>query len=168
MKKEYNLGFIDGQNLHMGTQVDNWKVDLFKFRTYLRDKYKVQEAYYFLGVLSEDNQNLYSDLQKAGFIVVFREHNQKMSGKKKGNVDTDIVFEMMKRMIDEQGKFSKIVLVSGDGDYVKTVNYLVSKDRFSAMLFPNGKFASSLYNKLDSSKKVSLNRLRKKLEYLGK
>lgn len=44
-----NLAFIDGQNLHLGTKEEGWKVDLGKFRIYLNDKYKVKEAYYYLG-----------------------------------------------------------------------------------------------------------------------
>jgi len=39
----------------------------------------------------------------------------------------DIVFEMMKRIADERESFDKIVLVSGDGDYIKVVRYLIQK-----------------------------------------
>ena len=42
-KKENNLAFIDGQNLHLGTKEEGWKVDLIKFRIYLKEKYKVEE-----------------------------------------------------------------------------------------------------------------------------
>ena len=41
-----------------------------------------------------------------------------MAGTKKGNVDTDIVFEMMKRLV-EPAEDEKLILVSGDGDYKK-------------------------------------------------
>jgi len=44
-------------------------VDLKKFRIYLKDKYHVNEAYYFLGYISEDEQDLYNNLQKSGFII---------------------------------------------------------------------------------------------------
>ena len=46
--------------------------------------------------------------------------------------------------------FTKIILVSGDGDYKKVVDYLIKKNRFEKILFPNKKFASSLYKKLTS------------------
>ena len=98
MSKENNLAFIDGQNLHLGTtQGENpWKVNLTRFKIYLEKKYNVSEAYYFLGYVQEVNQEIYSEIQKAGFILVFKQHNTAMLGKKKGNVDTDIVFEIMK------------------------------------------------------------------------
>jgi uncharacterized LabA/DUF88 family protein len=147
MKRENNLAFIDGQNLYLGTTQNNWKVDLKKFRIYLKDKYHITEAYYFLGYISEIEQDLYNNLQKSGFIVLFKEHNPALKGTKKGNVDTDLVFEIMKNLIDNKD-FDKIVLVSGDGDYKKVVDYLIKKNKFIKILFPNKKFASSLYKYL--------------------
>lgn len=163
-----NLAFIDGQNLHLGTSEGGWSIDYRKFRTYLKEKYKVEEAYYFFGYLSEEQQNLYKNIQKSGFIVVFKEHHHAMAGTKKGNVDTDIVFEIMKAVIDED--FDQIILVSGDGDYKKTVDYLVKKDKFFKILFPNRKFASSLYKKLGNQFQVSLDtkQIRTKIEYKKK
>jgi uncharacterized LabA/DUF88 family protein len=151
MKKEINnIAFIDGQNLHLGTIQKNWKISHNKFRTYLRDKYLVKDAYYFLGYVSESEQELYSRLQKAGFVVIFKEYSSLHKTGKKGNVDTDIVFEIMKNLI-ENNDFNKIVLVSGDGDYKKLTEYLISKERFLKILFPNKEFTSSLYKKLGSN-----------------
>lgn len=139
-----NQAFIDGQNLYINTLSHNWAVDLKKFRIYLRERYHVQDAYYFLGVVNENNQTLYELIQKAGFILVFREHTQSMVGKKKGNVDTDIVFTIMSKIADCED-FNKVLLVSGDGDYFKMVKYLVKKDRFLKLLAPNRHSTSSLY-----------------------
>lgn len=156
-EKENNLAFIDGQNLYLGTKQNGWSIDLSRLKIYLQDRYNVKEAYYFIGYLQEENNELYKEIQKAGFIVVFKDHNEYAISKKKGNVDTDIVFEIMKNLI-ENTNFNKIVLVSGDGDYKKLVDYLVEKDRFKRILFPNGNKASSLYNKLDNKLKLSLDR----------
>lgn len=147
MKRESNLAFIDGQNLYYGTRENNRKIDFPKFRTYLRDKYHVSEAYYFFGYIDEDQQPLYANLQKAGFIVTFREHTSSMKGTKKGNVDTEIVFEVMKALI-ERDDFDAILIISGDGDYKKLVDYLIERKVFKKILFPNRKAASSLYSKL--------------------
>ncbi len=144
-----NSAFVDGQNLHLGSRETGCAIDHKKFRTYLRDKYKVDEAYYFLGFINEDHQELYDNLQKAGFILSFREHSSALLGQKKGNVDCDIVFSIMKRLYENNLK-GDVVLVSGDGDYKKLVDYLVKIKRFSKILFPNKKFASSLYKKLGS------------------
>ncbi len=142
-----NQAFIDGQNLYMNTKSHGWKIDLDKFRIYLRDKYNIGKAYYFLGAINEEHQDMYETVQHAGFILVFREHNQSMVGKKKGNVDTDIVFTIMRKLVEKED-FDKIVLVSGDGDYYKMVKYLVEKERFARLLSPNKKSTSTLYKNL--------------------
>lgn len=48
MKIEKDIAFIDGQNLHLGTTSENWKVDFKKFRVYLKEKFHIEEAYIFL------------------------------------------------------------------------------------------------------------------------
>lgn len=139
-----NQAFIDGQNLYINTNEYGWKVDLKKFRIYLKDQYNVEKAYYFLGAVDEENQDIYELIQEAGFILVFREHSRSVLGKKKGNVDTDIVFSVMSKIADGE-KFEQVVLVSGDGDYFKMVRYLVEKERFCKLLSPNRHSISSLY-----------------------
>ena len=159
-KNENNYAFIDGQNLYMGTTKNKnpWSIDLYRFRIYLKEKLKVVEAYYFLGYVQDEYQELYSEIQKAGFILVFRKHNSAMLGTKKGNVDTDIVFHIMKKLYKEED-MNKIILVSGDGDYKILVDFLIAEDRFEKILFPEAKRASSLYKKLGNQYTIDLARV---------
>lgn len=152
-----NLAFIDGQNLYMATTSSEapWEVDLARFRVYLAQKYGVADAYYYLGYVNEDNRVLYEEIQKAGFILIFREHNSAMIGKKKGNVDSDIIFSIMKRLYKKED-FEKIVLVSGDGDYKMLVDFLMEENRFEKILFPARKNRSSLYKVLSNKFMVYL------------
>ena len=124
-------------------------VDLVRFRVYLEKKYSVSKAYYFLGCTDELRQDLYDQIQEAGFILKFREHNSAMLGKKKGNVDSDIIFSIMKKLYKKE-VFDQVVLVSGDGDYKMLVDFLIEEKKLKKILFPNKKFASSLYKKLGS------------------
>ncbi len=146
---KHNIALIDGQNLHLGTtRSDNlWSVDFTKFRIYLRDKYNVTEAYYFLGYWDEKHQKLYSNLEAAGFTIIFKPHHKNSPTIKRGNVDADIIFEMMKNMCEDPNS-GKIILVSGDGDYMKVVDYAISKSKLEKILFPDRKRASSLYRSL--------------------
>ncbi len=166
--RENNIAYIDGQNLHLGTKAAKWQIDFSKFRVYLKDKYKVREAYYFLWVDDIKYQDLYDLIGKSWFTLVFREHTPSLTWKKKGNVDVDIVFEMMKLLIEKQ-KFDKIVLVSGDGDYFRPVQYLISKWKFKKIVFPNGKY-STLYKKIKSQYGInlSLKGIKKKVEFKKK
>jgi len=149
--KMKNIAYIDGQNLFMGTtkQEPSWKVDLNRFRVFLKEKYSVEQAYYFLGYIQEGErpQELYEEIQAAGFILVFRQHNSVMIGKKKGNVDSDIIFSIMKKVYKDD-TFSKIILVSGDGDYKMLVDFLLEENKLEKILFPNQRYASSLYKSL--------------------
>jgi len=149
---EKNLAFIDGQNLYMGTakrQIDPWKIDLARFRVYLEKKYNISKAYYFLGYVQRMNQELYEEIQNASFVLLFREHNPAMIGKKKGNVDSDIIFQIMKKMYKKED-FDKIILVSGDGDYKLLVDFLIEENRFKKILFPDRSKRSSLYKSLSN------------------
>jgi len=65
-QKENNYAFIDGQNLNLGIKNLGWNLDFRRFRIYLKQKYKVVVAYYFIGYMPE-NQDLYSALQKCGY-----------------------------------------------------------------------------------------------------
>lgn len=152
MERKSNIAYIDGQNLRMGTldTKPSWRIDLQRFRVYLREKYHVDKAFYYMGYVIDGDkyQRLYEYIQESGFILVFREHNSAMIGKKKGNVDSDIILDAMKRLYLKE-KFDQIVLVSGDGDYKGLVDFLIQQNKFSKVLFPNKKYASSLYKQLE-------------------
>ena len=164
-ENENNYAFIDGQNLHLGTTMidikrgdteeDSWKVNLNRFRIYLEEKYNVKKAYYFLGVVNELNNNLYEEIQSAGFILVFRKHNTEMIGKKKGNIDVDLVFSVMEKLYKKEN-IDSVVLVSGDGDYRLLVDFLIKEGKFKKILFPNKKKSSSLYKIIDIMFKADL------------
>jgi hypothetical protein len=40
-----------------------------------------------------------------------------------------------------------VVIVSGDGDYFRMVDFLIEEKKLLKVLFPNQKFASSLYKR---------------------
>lgn len=164
-----NIAYIDGQNLFLGiTKRDiPWSIDLKRFRVYLEKKYAVQQAYYYLGYVQDGEvyQMLYEEIQKSGFILVFREHNSAMLGKKKGNVDSDIIFSIMKRLYKNEA-FNKVILVSGDGDYKMLVDFLIVEGKFEKILFPDQKRASSLYKAISARYFADLSNLdvRRKVE----
>ena len=148
-----NLAFIDGQNLFMNTAkrvINPWVIDLARFNVYLKRKYNVSKAYYFLGYVQDEHNDIYEEIQKAGFILLFRLHNPAMVGKKKGNVDSDIIFSVMKKLYRKED-FNKIILVSGDGDYKLLVDFLIEENRFEKILFPDRQFRSSLYKELTNN-----------------
>ncbi len=145
-----NIAYVDGQNLYMATARgrDPWRIDMRRFRVYLRNKYKVDEAYYFIGAFDDRHSSLYESLQRAGFILVFREHGMGLKSDKKGNVDVDLTLYALRDLIERGQEYEKALIVSGDGDYFRLVQYLIEKGRFEKMLLPCKRFASSLYKRV--------------------
>lgn len=132
---------------------DPWDVDMRRFRVYLREKYNVVLAYLFMGAFDYRRQDMYSSFQQCGYILVFREHGIELRGKKKGNVDVDIVFEMMRDAYASK-LMDKAVLVSGDGDYFRTVDHLANIGKLERVILPSHKGASSLYKRLTDEYRV--------------
>lgn len=161
-----NIAFIDWQNLHLWTTTEWWILDPFKFKVYLKDKYNITKAYYFLWYVKDENNWLYMRLQEAGFIVVFKKQMVEMTSNKKWNIDSDMIFSVMEKLLEEWQSFEKILLVSWDWDFKILVDYLIRKDRFEKILFPNKKYASSLYKWLPNSYFDYLKNIQSKVEYI--
>lgn len=80
----------------------------------------------FIGYM-EENQDLYSSLQKSGYILVFKEILKNKDGFVKGNCDAELVLQAM---IDYE-KYEKAIVVSGDkaaaNEHLDFMNNLKSK-----------------------------------------
>ena len=161
-KKEHNYAFIDSQNLHLSIREQGWNIDFRKFRKYLRDKYNITKAYLFIGFVAE-NQNMYTQLQKNGFILVFKPTLVLPSGKPKGNVDAELILHAMIEYED----YKKALIVTGDGDFHCLVDHLLKAHKLLKLMVPNKQKFSSLYRKMMGNI-VFMNGLRHKLAYLPK
>lgn len=152
-----NVAYIDNQNLYMATSRhadDPWDVDMGRLRVFLRERYGVGRVYLFMGAYDPSLKTRYARFAKLGYEIVHRPHHGFQQTDKKHNVDTDVVFFMMRDFHELEG--SKIVLVSGDDDYKHTVDYLADKGRLRSVVFPSHRNASSLYKKMLSAYKVFL------------
>lgn len=152
-----NIAYIDNQNLFMATRTaeEPWMIDMRRFRVYLHEKYDVETAYLFMGAFNPEMQNIYELFQDFGYILVWRLHSPGTLTEKKGNVDTDVVFYMMRDACDASD-LDGAVLVSGDGDYCRTVQYLLSKGKLDRVLLPSRHNASSLYKQIPEANKAYL------------
>lgn len=94
--KANNYAYIDGANLHKGINSLGWQLDYARFRVWLTEKYKVEKAYLFIGLIPS-YKDLYKYLQESGFILVYKEVVYDDSGKPKGNCDADKCSILLKR-----------------------------------------------------------------------
>ena len=137
-----NYAFVDSQNLNLGVKGQGWTLDFGRFRVYLKDKYQITKAFLFIGYVP-GNQQLYTALQKYGYILIFKPTLETRKGKKiiiKGNVDAELVMHTM----IELKSFNKAIIVSGDGDFHCLVEYLVEKKKLLRLLVPSKHYSSLL------------------------
>jgi len=128
-----NVAYIDGANLHKGIENLDWEFDYGRFRIWLKEKYGVDQAYLFLGLIPK-YKDLYTKLQEQGYTLVFKEVIFDGEGKAKGNCDADIVVQAMRDAYEN--KFDKAILVSSDGDYAPLVKFLKEKNKIEFILSP--------------------------------
>src|SRR3989338_5211141 len=112
IRRERNYAFIDSQNLNLAIREQGWRLDFNRFRVYLREKYSVERAYLYIGYV-EGNADLYTMLQDAGFLCIFKPTLIYKDGATKGNCDAELVLQAM---ID-YSNCDKAVIVTGDGDF---------------------------------------------------
>lgn len=132
--------FIDSENLNLSVLKDivnikgksiykGWKLDYKRFFIYLKDKYKVDRSFLFIGRVAE-YESLYKFLEQVEYTIIYKPTLDYSVGKEKftkGNVDAELVLHTM----IEFPNYSKAIIVSGDGDYYCLIEYLENKNKFS-------------------------------------
>lgn len=154
--------FIDSQNLNRGISEQGWRLDFARFFVYLKDQYKVEKAFLFIGYVPA-NTKLYRVLEDAGYVLVFKptiEFTESGSKQIKGNVDAELVLHTMIQF----SNFSKAILVTGDGDYHCLIEYLVKKRKLLGVIIPNRRKYSALFQNFYTYL-IFPSALRSKLEY---
>jgi uncharacterized LabA/DUF88 family protein len=105
---------------------------------------------------------MYISLQKAGYILVFKEVLRPKEGHKaKGNVDAELVLQAM---IEVQ-KYDRAIIMTSDGDFACLVRYLKEQGKLERVLSPNKKGCSILLRKAAGEKMGYLDDVRDKIEY---
>jgi len=157
-----NYAFIDSQNLNLGVRTMGWQVDYKKLRLYLKNKYNVERAFMFIGLVA-NNQKLYTQLQTAGFILIFKPTVRYFENGKetvKGNVDAELVLHAA---AIEYANYDKAIIVSGDGDFACLIQFLEENSKLLHILTPNSKYSKLLrpYSKYI----IEISQLKSSLEY---
>ncbi|MEK7623518.1 MAG: NYN domain-containing protein [Patescibacteria group bacterium] len=139
--------YIDAANLHKAIQELGWVLDYGRFRVWLKDKYRVDQVYLFIGLVPK-HKDMYTRLQEAGYTLVYKEVTYDGAGKVKGNCDADLVLKVVVDYFER--KFDAAILVSSDGDYAGMVSFLKEKGAFRSLVSPSN-HCSFLLRKLNIS-----------------
>jgi len=160
-KFKNNFAYIDGNNLYRGVNNAGWKVDFFRFRKWLYDKYGVIRAYYFIGLVPKQ-KDLYTSLQEAGFTLIFKEVVYDGNGCPKGNCDADLVLQALIDCYEKNCE--KQILVTSDGDYAGLVKFLINKNRLRIILSPSTREKCSILLKRTNAPITYLTDVKTKIE----
>lgn len=156
-----NVAYIDGANLHRGVASLGWRLDYGRFRIWLSEKYKVQTAYFFIGLIPKYSE-LYKRLQECGYTLVFKEVVYDKEGKPKGNCDADLVLQAVCDVYEQKNE--KALIVASDGDYASLVRFLLRKRKLLGILSPREKEKCSILLKRTGARIAYLNDQRSILE----
>jgi len=133
-RKQNNIAYIDGANLHKGMGDLGWSLNYKRFRVWLTEKYNIKEAYIFIGLIPK-YKDLYSYLQECGYILIFKEVTYDIEGKAKGNCDADLVLKIMQDFYEN--KFDQASIITSDGDYASLIKMLFEKEKLRVILSPS-------------------------------
>jgi uncharacterized LabA/DUF88 family protein len=153
-----NYAFIDAQNVHLAITAQGWSLDWARFRVYLKEKYNVEKAFLFIGYI-EGNNAVYTRLQEAGFVCIFKPTLQYKNGTTKGNCDAELVLHTML----QYKNFDQAIIVTGDGDFYCLVQHLLSQSKLLAVLVPNQHRYSALLKRFAQKHIMFMNGLRNKI-----
>jgi len=153
-----NYAFIDSQNVYLSIKSLGWQINWKRFRIYLKEHYDVEKAFIFIGYIEGNNQ-LYSELQEAGFICIFKPVLTYKDGTVKGNVDAELVLHTMIQFTS----FDKAIIITGDGDFYCLVQYLLEKNKLQVVLVPNQLKYSALIKRFAKKHIAFMNDLQQKI-----
>ena len=153
------FAFIDSQNVNLSILRQGWKLDFKKFFVYLKEKYKIRQAFLFIGYI-QNNRKMYYFLKNCGYTLIFKPTLSLADNKTKGNVDTELVLHTM----IQYRNFDQAMIISGDGDFYCLAEYLQDNNKLHHILVPNSNRYSALLKRFEE-KVDFMNLLKTRLEY---
>ncbi len=179
MHRVNNFAFIDGANLHLTYESEDldWKIDYSKLRLFLKAKYNVTFAYYFLGNIDK-NSDLYKELESDGYYLKLKtpgKHTEEEEycpycwkvivpelTKYKSDCDSFMTLEVISNI----SLYDKAVVITSDGDFDELIKELVRKDKLRLLLAPCRKGCSKLLKRAAVDKIAYIDDFRADLEQI--
>lgn len=122
------FAYIDESNLFLSFKLINTKISYRKLFIFLKEKYKVNQAFIFVGY-TQKNDFVYSKMVNAGFNIIYKEVTNF-----KGNCDCELVLQATRDYFEQN--FTEAIIVSGDGDFACLVRFLNEKRVLARVIAP--------------------------------
>ncbi|PSB00476.1 LabA-like NYN domain-containing protein [Merismopedia glauca] len=116
--------FIDSANLEGAARQLNTKVDYRQLKAVLTPHNQLVDARIYLGenAKSQSQQKFFNRLRQMGYTLVTKPIVWQQ-GRPKANIDVDLAVDLVKLA----NNYESVILVSGDGDYLKAVQEVKSQ-----------------------------------------
>jgi len=156
--------FIDGRNLFYAQKEMGWQIDYRKLLEYFAQGNELIHAFYFTATPPfNDTRSLvaYRKFKKflihSGYTVVDKD-TKLIQGRPKGNLD----IEMTMYMITTVPHYDRVIFLSGDGDFVPVIDYLIKLGKLVTCVSLRRRTALELIN--ICSEFIDIESLRDKVE----
>lgn len=166
VEKIYYYGGVEIYNYKYSV-LDYKPINLFLLEEYLNNKLqteKLNEAEILILYKHLKKISFYKKLAEFGYELKLKPvkiyHDENGNTTKKANCDVDMTFDLMKYL----GKYSGVIVLSGDGDFVPVLSYLKHKNRTVTILARSERTAKDI-KKLAGSNFRDFHYLREKLKY---
>ncbi|MBL7197490.1 MAG: NYN domain-containing protein [Candidatus Omnitrophica bacterium] len=183
--------FIDYANIYYGLKLLGWDIDYAKLKTYFEADYEIKDIYYYVGQhsfksyfdhhaeLDRNNprdiwifrenrkakKEVFKSLRRKGYRVKTKEissiyDHTEGKHKLKCNFDVELTIDAIDRMNDYEAS----ILISGDADFARLLQYLKERKKKTIALATREHFSNKL--RKVANKTLNINGLRQELEYV--
>ncbi len=158
--------FVDGNNMFYAQQKNGWFFDPRRVLDYFKTEPNTTlvNAFWYTGLKDPQDQRGFRDaLISLGYTVrtkILKEYYDDNSGRysQKANLDIEIVVDMFNTV--EQ--YDRVILFSGDGDFERAIELLLSKNKHITVESTEWMIARELRNATD--RYIDLNDMREQIE----
>lgn len=184
--------FIDASNYHYGLKKLGWEIDYEKLKNWFLKNYAIIDMYFYGGLHSEksffDSHPIHKNQsdsvkhyilkeyrqKKKSFFCVLRKNSYRVyeklissvydntSGeyKLKCNCDVELTMDALLRLND----YERIILCSGDGDFVRLIKYIKYIQKHTLVIAPADRISFLL--KKHAHQTIGLGEIRKEIELI--
>jgi len=142
MKDKNVTLYIDAANLIMTARTFGLVYNIYWLLEYFKFRYKVNRCVYFTGRLETLKED-YMLLESQGVEIIFKEIYREEDGKTKANCDVEIAHRVTLDI--EYNKVDKVILISGDGDFLSLLNHVQEKSKEVKLVGVHKRTTSRLY-----------------------
>lgn len=125
--------YIDGNNLYRAASECGFVIDYKKFIGWMRQKYKPENVYLFIGFMPK-NISFYNRLLRLGYKLVYKQ-TVSVGGVVKGNCDAELVLKVVSDFYTRQ--YDECIIVSGDGDFGCLIEFLKNQKTILCVIVPD-------------------------------